>query len=201
MMLPAAVERFLDALPEELRKDSVWNDLFECLESYEALTDISMIAMYNPEGKLNVSKIRYLLFTLEAHLNEFYIFTERINVFLKRLERSYCKHPVHEHIKAAVERAKDNIKAEQERIRKARGKHVHEKRYFDSGSDLRKMSLDRSRYGDDFTPPIRRQWKRIKVRELKKLRARNHIAFRIFKFALVDINKVLLNKDGTMTRP
>src|SRR5438093_2422405 len=91
-MLPAATKRLLAALPPSYPQSTDFDDFFECLESYATLLDVSTIAKYNPNGLLEISPIRYLLFSLEAHHNEFYIFTERVNVWPSRLERRYRNH-------------------------------------------------------------------------------------------------------------
>lgn len=87
IMLPAATLKLLKITPlaPEKVRGILDETLFECLESYETLGDIAAIASYDPVNLVGVSRIRYLLFALESHLNEFYILTERIDVWLKRL--------------------------------------------------------------------------------------------------------------------
>ena len=89
VLYPAAAQKFLYALPTTTLPQSLSDELFECIESYATLQEITAIASSNPAGTLGVSKIRYLLFTLEAHLNEFYIFWRRLDALLTKFERTY----------------------------------------------------------------------------------------------------------------
>jgi hypothetical protein len=194
MLFPPATEKFLEALPRTTLPEPLLDELFECIESYATLDDASAIAAYDPSSSLRVSKVRYLLFALEAHVNEFYIFCQRLDALLSRFERTYRSSAVSAALRAHLQTARQLIAAERSSIVALRGRHVHQRRYFDHTSPLRRMSLDAVRYPSDHLPPERRHWKKIKVVELRRLRHRNHTALRLLKIAFVAINRALLSR-------
>jgi hypothetical protein len=171
------------------------------MESYATLHDVAAIAAYNPSGALLVSKIRYLLFALEAHFNEFYIFCQRLDSLLVRLERVYRGSTVHTALRKRLDETRQLVARERFAIVTARGKHVHQRRYFDRTAPLRRMSLDAIRQAPDYVPPERKQWKHIKVVELRRVRERNHVALRLLKIAFVGLNRVLLSSTGAIIPP
>jgi hypothetical protein len=201
VLYPAAAQKFLYALPTTTLPQSLSDELFECIESYATLQEITAIASSNPSGTLGVSKIRYLLFTLEAHLNEFYIFWRRLDALLTKFERTYRRSFLYSALNAQLNIIRQLIEQENVAVISVRGRHVHERRYFDRTSPLRRMSLDALEPPSDWLPPHRRDWKRIKVAELRKARQRNHTALRLLKKAFIGINRVLMRSDGTIAQP
>jgi len=201
MLFPSATEKFLQGLPSAGLPKPLLDELFECIESYATLDDASAIAAYNPSASLRVSKVRYLLFALEAHVNEFYIFSQRLDALLTRLERTYRSSEVSAALRAQLKSARQLIAAERSSTVALRGRHVHQRRYFDNTSPLRRMSLDALRHPFDYPAPERRLWKRIKVLELRRLRQRNHTALRLLKLAFIAINRVLLLPHGAIIPP
>jgi hypothetical protein len=194
-MLPAATKRLLSALPPSHLKSKDFEDFFECLESYATLNEVSAIAAYNPTGLISVSPIRYLLFCLEAHHNEFYIFTERTKVWLTRLERCYRGHSCFGALRKSLVAAHAAIDAEARAFREIRSSHVHAKRYFDRNHPVRRMSLHS--IAPDYIPPRRAEWKGTKVRELRAIRRRNQTAMRILKISSQSVVRILVRVDGT----
>jgi hypothetical protein len=201
VLYPAAAQKFLAALPTAKLPQSLSDELFECIESYVTLHEIHAIASSNPTGALGVSKIRYLLFTLEAHLNEFYIFWQRLDTLLTRFERTYRGSILNSALSAQVKIIRRLVEQENAAVISVRGMHVYKRRYFDRTSPLRRMSLDALEHPSDWLPPRRRDWKRIKAAELRKARQRNHTALRVMKKAFVGLNRVLMCSDGTIARP
>ena len=180
---------------------SLSDELFECIESYATFQEITVIASSKPGPTVGVSKIRYLLFTLEAHLNEFYIFWRRLDALLTKFERTYRRSFLHPALNTQLNIIRKLIEQENVVVISVRGRHVHERRYFDRTSPLRRMSLDALEHPSDSLPHNRRDWKRIKVAELRKARQRNHTALRLLKKAFIGINHVLVRSDGTIALP
>jgi hypothetical protein len=201
MLFPSATQKFVAALPIVAFPIALSDELFECMESYATLHDISAIAAYNPSGFLSVSKIRYLLFALEAHFNEFYIFCQRLDSFLTRLDKAYRRSAVRVALQTQLDSTRRLVAHERSSIVAIRGKHVHQRRYFDRTSLLRRMSLDAIRHPSDYLPSDRKQWKHMKVVELRRVRQRNHAALCLLKIAFVGINRVLLSSSGTIIPP
>jgi hypothetical protein len=201
MLFPSATEKFLRALPSATLPKPLLDELFECIESYVTLDDASAIAAHDPAASLRVSKVRYLLFALEAHVSEFYIFCQRLDALLTRFERTYRSSKVSAALQPQLKRARQLIATECSPIVALRGRHVHQRRYFDHTSPLRRMSLDAIRHPTIRLTPEKKHWKRIKVLELRRLRQRNHIALRLLKFAFVSINRVLLLPPGAIIPP
>ena len=201
VLYPAAAQKFLYALPTATLPQSLSDELFECIESYTTLQEITAIASSNPAATLGVSKIRYLLCTLDAHLNEFYIFWRRLDALLTKFERTYRHSFLHSALNAQLKIVRRLIEQENLAAISVRGRHVHERRYFDRSSLLRRMSLDALEHPSDWLPPHRREWKRIKVAELRKARQQNDTALRLLKKAFVGINRVLMRSDGTIAQP
>ena len=199
MVLPKAIGRVLKAFPAAGMYATDFDGFFECLQSYETLTDIAAVAKYNPSNQIEVSPLRYLLFALEAHLNEFYIFTERLRIWLVHLQRRYRKNAQFDTINATLVKALGAINAEAAPIRTSRGRHVHTERYFGRSHPLRRMSLHPA--APDHLPASRRECKRIKVRELREIRRRNHTALRLLKHAAEAVARALIRPDGSWLVP
>ena len=134
VLYPAAAQKFLYALPTATLPQSLSDELFECIESYTTLQEITAIASSNPAATLGVSKIRYLLCTLEAHLNEFYIFWRRLDALLTKFERTYRHSFLHSALNAQLKIVRRLIEQENLAAISVRGRHVHERRYFDRSS-------------------------------------------------------------------
>jgi hypothetical protein len=201
VIYPAAAQKFLAALPAATLPQSLSDQLFECIESYITLQEITAIASSSPTTALEVSKIRYLLFTLEGNLNEFYIFWQRLDTLLTRFERTYRRSVLNSALTAQFKMTRRLLEQENAAVISARSVHVHERRYFDRKSPLRRMSLDALEHPSDWLPHRRRDWKRVKVAKLRKARQRNDTVLRILKKALIGINRVLLRSDGTFVEP
>jgi hypothetical protein len=198
MLLPAAIRRVLDAFPSAGHAAD-FDAFFECLQSYETLAEIAAIATHSPSRTIEISPLSYLLFALEAHLNEFYIFTERLKTWLVRLQRRYRKSNDFSAINSMLAKALARIDAEAEPIRTIRGRHVHTERHFGRAHPLRRMSLHSA--APDYLAVSRREWKRIKVHELREIRRRNHTALRLMKQACEAVAQTFIGPDGTWIVP
>jgi hypothetical protein len=115
------------------------NKLFRPMsEIFSTMGAIENIAIYMntfPYDRYKVSKLSYLRYHVENFLNEIYILEERLEAYLKIIERAYKKEPYSNNIKDILEKTQKDIIKALEKAVCIRHPHIHQHRYTDSDLD------------------------------------------------------------------
>ncbi len=137
-----------DALPRS-RKLSQRQDFFKSLvfqfnelfTAYQTLIEFPVLARSCPPKNLKYSEARLVTFWREAYLNEYYIYLERLDVFIKKIGRWYRRDSRFPRLEKLAEGLRGIMRAEFEDLKTMRGSHVHEHRYYFSDPELRRVQL------------------------------------------------------------
>ena len=127
-------------LPEFTRRDEVFaSRLFlgfdEFVTSLLCMKDVEIYIKRFPYRDTGVSNLRYLKYHIESHLNEIYLFQERVKAFLNFIQKRYQKSPIAAEIKLMVQKILALIKASLQNIILVRGTHVHSRRFTNDDFD------------------------------------------------------------------
>ena len=153
----------------ELFMGKMFRGFWEIDKSLETLEDIAFYVGRFPFQKTRVSPERYLQFHVEAWFAEVYILRERLDSYLRVLERQYKSDPGLPAIRARVKRLTDWLVKTLEGVSKTRGQHVHSVRFNNDGiSRLGTINLLIHGSEDDLTH-VMRLYHRIERRKVKKV--------------------------------
>jgi hypothetical protein len=107
-----------------------YGEVFQSFDNLARMVDLIRLR-FKKSG--DVTRLQYLSFVLEASLNEFYIFSERMQVLLVTLQRKYRSDAQFQSLQSSIPAASEVVRKTLEPIVQIRGSHVHERRY--SGDD------------------------------------------------------------------
>ena len=137
----------------------------EISESWNRLHEISRYVARFPYGDTGISKTAHLCYHVENYLSEVYILRNRLEAYLKALNRLYKLDPRSERVRQITGVLNDLLPATFDRTIGIRGKHVHRQRYTDADLEkLRTLELlkDDSPYWENKYEAVYREIRRVK---------------------------------------
>ncbi|MCE5272232.1 hypothetical protein LLH00_13220 [bacterium] len=160
--------------PKLTAEESFFGKLFygytEILQSLEMLEDIVFFIGRYPFHKTRISRERYLRFNLEAWLSESYILQERLERYLKTIERLYRKDSNARNIKPVLKSIKETINQTFANVNDIRNRHIHQYRLKDNKLDrLDTIGLLANNWKEE-EEEIRRLFKLLHISEYRKTR-------------------------------
>lgn len=111
-----------------LYRSAIWG-VFEIYESFESLLDAELYVRRFPYRKTRVTKVRYLRYVVENHLNEAYILKQRLKAYLNTVEGLYAKGARRKEVRKITQPLFQSISQALKHIIAVRGSHVHSLRY------------------------------------------------------------------------
>ena len=120
------------------------------------LEEVEFYISHAPKFRGGPSKLSFLNYHVECHLHETYILRERIETFLKFLERAYRRDRAINRICRTTKRVRRATKRVLESAVRVRGEHVHVRR-------MRAPDIERAEFIEDFgsyaPPELRHKFK------------------------------------------
>jgi hypothetical protein len=130
-------------LPQTLSEIFI-TDLFdafgELCQAYENVLLVVELARLRFKKTNRITRLRYLTFVADSSLNEFYIFTERLNKFLTNILRRYSKDPKFASLQIFVHKAIKIVKNSLQTTLQIRSEHVHERRFSSSDEKIKRIA-------------------------------------------------------------
>ncbi len=196
--LPGTKPRKLSPRQEFLRR--LFSYLLEVDRTLRLLQDIEFYISHAPRFRGGPSKLSFLNYQVECQLHETYILRERIDAFMKFLERAYRRDRGIARICRTTKRVRRAAKRVLDSAVRIRGEHVHVRR-------LRAPDIERAEFIEDFgeyAPPElkpkfkqqfeaayreARTWRASQAREL------NAACVTLMEFMAANVLSILLKRN------
>jgi len=184
-------------------RDELARDLFlrfcEILGSVENLANIELYIRRAP--RTGVSKAAYLRYHVENYLAELYVLRERLLAYSTLISRRY-KHDYRlAEIKPVIAFHRELVLESLRGLSKARGRHVHERRFDDE--DLDRLNLfDIVRKGDDtFAPAFEIVYREVRSSKRAWIRDTNRVVNDLLELYFGALRPLLSTDTGTLRFP
>jgi hypothetical protein len=125
--------------PYEIFVIELFDAFSELCQAYENVLLVAELARLRFQKNSRITRLQYLTFVVESSLNEFYIFTERLEIFLTRIQRKYKKDPKFASLQVFIPKALDIVKKSLQPTLRVRGAHVHERRFSSSDEKIKRV--------------------------------------------------------------
>lgn len=120
---------------DEVFASRLFLEFDELITSLLCMKDIEIYISRFPYRNAGISSLRYLKYHIESHLNEIYLFQERVEAFLDFLRKRYQKSSIAAKIKAMVQKILALTKTFLQDAISVRGTHVHSRRFTNDDFD------------------------------------------------------------------
>lgn len=167
--------------PRKIQRHFTKEDMFvsklffgiqEIYDSIERLKTYEIYTGRYPYSNTTISKSQHLRTNIENYLGEFYLLKERVNSYLTTIGRLYRKDPRHKKILGFTRPLFKIIPSVFDSFLKARGIHVHQRRYTDKDIDRLNLLEFYDSHASDILPYVdilyenhyketRKKWKNL----------------------------------------
>lgn len=194
-------------LPEFTHRDEVFaSRLFlefdEFVTSLLCMKDIEIYIKRFPYRDTGVSSLRYLKYHIESHLNEIYLFQERVEAFLDFIQKRYRKSPIAAEINLMVQKIRAIIRASLQNIILVRGTHVHSRRFtnddFDRLTFLENMKKSEA---ETFASLYEFEYKQTRKKWAKTIQTNNLAMEQLLNTICKELNAVLFDENDQIIFP
>lgn len=195
------------SFPEFTRHDEVFaNRLFrefdEFVTSFLCMKDIEIYVKRFPYRDAGISSLRYLKYHIESHLNEIYLFQERVKAFLKFIQTRYRKSPITAKLNVIAQKILALIKTSLQNVILVRGTHVHSRRFtnddFDRLTFLENMKKSEA---ETFASLYEFEYKQVRKKWVKTIQANNLAMEQLLNTICKELYSVLFDENGQIIYP
>lgn len=195
------------SFPEFTRRDEVFaSRLFlefdEFVTSLLCMKDIEIYVKRFPYRDADISSLRYLKYHIESHLNEIYLFQERVEAFLEFIQKRYRKSPITAKINVMAQKILALIKTSLQNVILVRGTHVHSRRFtnddFDRLTFLENMKKSEA---ETFASLYEFEYKQARKKWVKTIQANNLAMEQLLNTICKELYSVLFDENGQIIYP
>jgi len=181
--------------------------------SFERLKDLEVYISRFPNTKTLISKISYLRFLIENYLNETYLLKERLNIYLKKIEKSYIEDKRYVSIRKTCDQLINIVEGYLKNITTVRGSHTHIVRYSDRDFKrleslflyeeyLKEYLYELQKYLPDYTiPNFNTEYRKLRGKWKKIFEDRNKQIKIMLNYCFEKILKIVFINDGEISYP
>lgn len=195
------------SFPQFTRRDEVFaSRLFlefdELVTSLLCMKDIEVYVKRFPYRDAGISSLRYLKYHVESHLNEIYIFQERVEAFFDFIQKRYRKSPNAANINLMSQRILAFIKSSLQSIILARGAHVHSRRF--TSSDLDRLTFlenMKNSEAETFSDLYELEYKQARKEWARSIQTFNSTFEQMFNTICKELDAVLFDKNDQIIYP
>ena len=193
--------------PQFTRRDEVFaSRLFlefdEIVTSFLCMKDIEIYVRRFPYRDAGISRLRYLKYHIESHLNEVYLFQERVEAFLNFIQKRYRKSPISAKINVMAQKNLTLIKTFLQTLILVRGSHVHSRRFtngdLDSLTFLEEMKKSEA---ESFTDLYEFEYKQARKKWKKNIQTINLAIEQLLNTICEELYSVLFDENGQIIYP
>lgn len=198
-----------DFLPHDFFYSFLFNGFDEIIITFERLQDLETYISYFPKTKTSLTKINYLRFLIENHLNEIYILKERLVKYFKKIKDFYkvdCRYTLVKNIcQQLINRVEDSFK----NIKYYRHSHTHKFRYSDK--DIRRLetlSLHEEYLNElkkilsaHIIPNFKTEYRKVRNKWKKIFKKNNEDIKIVLNDCFKEVNKIIFPGDGEISYP
>lgn len=173
----------------------------EILESFESLKNIEIYLRSFPYRKQKVAPTAYLRYNVENYLQEMYILHERLQAYLKVIQRAYRKEPDALVITQKITSLKSKVDVAFQNVLRARGAHVHESRFEDARIKLLLLLDLLSQEDDDFKPRYEAMYLDVRDDKVRWVKATNESIKKTLDVYFDELGRILFTRSGKFRFP
>lgn len=192
---------------EFTRRDEIFVSRFylefdEIVTSHLCMKDIEIYIKRFPYRDAGVSSLRYLKYHIVSHLNEIYLYQERIKAFLEFIQKRYRKNFVAGELNLMAQNILELIKSSLRDVILTRGIHVHEKRF--TTDDFDKLifleNLKKSE-ADTFEGLYELECTQARKKWAKIIHANNLVMEQLLNLISKELYSILFDENGQIIFP
>lgn len=173
------------------------------MEIEQSFANLEIIPEYLrrfPFGRSKISKVNYLRYHVENHLQELYILRNRIEAFLTLLTRYYRKEKDYPEIEKAVKIIRELLTLSFDGLTKLRGHHTHQKRFADD--DLIRLSfLDIVSHKKTLGFLFEGSYRNVRKSKLQWIKRNNQLVKRVLDGCFQYLTLLLFDRAGEIRYP
>jgi hypothetical protein len=194
-------------LPAFTRRDEVFaRRLFlefdEFVTSLLCMKDIEVYIKRFPYRDTGVSSLRYLKYHIESHLNEIYLFQERVEAFLDFTQKRYRKSPIAAEMNSTAQTILATIKISLQNVVLVRGTHVHSRRFTDDDFDrLKFLENMKASEAETFASLYEFEYKKARKKWAKIIQANNLAMEQLLNAICKELYAVLFDEKDQIIFP
>jgi hypothetical protein len=157
---------------DEVFASRLFMDFDELVTSLLCMKDIEVYIKRFPYRDSGVSNLRYLKYHIESHLNEIYLFQERIEAFMDFMQKRYRKSLINAQMNSMAEKVLAMTKDSLHDVVSIRGTHVHSRRFTNNDFD-RLIFLENMKALETFASLYEFEYKQVRKKWTKIIQANN----------------------------
>lgn len=195
------------SFPQFTRRDEVFASRFflefdELVTSLLCIKDIEIYVKRFPYRDAGISSLRYLKYHIESHLNEIYLFQERVEAFLDFIQKRYRKNPIAPKVNVTAQNILALIKPFLQYVIHVRGVHVHSRRFtnddFDRLTFLEEMKKSEA---ETFADLYESEYKQARKKWAKTIQTINLAMEQLLNTICIELYSVLFDENGQIIYP
>jgi len=195
------------SFPQFTRRDEVFASRFflefdELVTSLLCMKDIEIYVKRFPYRDAGISSLRYLKYHIESHLNEIYLFQERVEAFLDFIQKSYRKSPIAPKVNIISQNILTLIKTFLHSVVHVRGIHVHSRRFTNADFDRLTFLENMKRSEPEiFASLYESEYKQARKKWAKTIQTINLAMEQLLNTICKELYSVLFDENGQIIYP
>lgn len=195
------------SFPQFTRRDEVFASRFflefdELVTSLLCMKDIEIYVKRFPYRDAGISSLRYLKYHIESHLNEIYLFQERVEAFLDFIQKRYRKSPIAPKVNVVAQNILALIQTFLQNVIYVRGAHVHSRRFTNDDFDrLTFLEEMKKLEAETFASLYEFEYKQARKKLIKVIQAINLVMEQLLNTICKELYSVLFDEDGHIIYP
>ena len=187
---------------DEVFASRIFLEFDEFVTSLLCMKDIEIYIKRFPYRDAGISSLRYLKYHIESHLNEIYLFQERVEAFLEFIQKRYRKSPITAKINVMAQKILALIKASLQNVILVRGAHVHSRRFTNDDFD-RLTFLENIKISEEetFGSLYEFEYKQARKKSVKTIQANNLAMEQLLNTICKELYSVLFDENGQIIYP
>lgn len=195
------------SFPQFTRRDEIFASRFflefdELVTSLLCMKDIEIYVKRFPYRDAGISSLRYLKYHIESHLNEIYLFQERVEAFFDFIQKRYRKSPIVSKVNMLAQNILALIKTFLQSVIHVHGIHVHSRRFtnddFDRLTFLENMKRSEP---ETFASLYEAEYKQARKKWVKTIQTINLAMEQLLNTICKELYSVLFDENGQIIYP
>ncbi|MEW6651026.1 MAG: hypothetical protein AB1453_12670 [Chloroflexota bacterium] len=185
-----------------IRTSRLFLEFDELVTSLLCMKDIEIYIKRFPYRDADISSLRYQKYHIESHLNEIYLFQERVEAFLNFIKRRYRKSPIITKINVMAHNILALIKTSLQNVILVRGDHVHSRRFTNDDFDrLTFLEIMKKSEAETFAGLYELEYKQARKKWAKAVQVNNLAMEQLLNMICKELYSVLFDENGQIIYP